>query len=243
MRLALLIGLLLSPVALAGTAYDIVKYGGAFAGAHGAFHVVADSQGAVAVAAGEADVVVFDRLVASRGSSITAINSQNQTWYELETPAPFAPSSRYFVPTPAPHAKLIRATIAAPSADGDRRHYAAELTYLVTTPATGVRVTVTASFDIETTSAHERNLWIGRLTPPTGYVEVDDELSKFERTIEGFPLRLSVTATRKYDGGAAMREVATVAVSNIREAAMPADGLLVPKNFRNQKPVIGAPGV
>jgi hypothetical protein len=187
--------------------------------------------------------ILLDGLLWVEGSPVIALNSQNQTWYELEDPAEFALSSFYLSPMIRPpritnlKLELEEQTGAA---EGERR-YSGRLHYLVHGPA-GVDVTCDATLDVRTTDTIDRRLWLGHLLPKTRFAEVDERLAAVEKTIRGFPLRLSMTVTRQYAGGDAMTDTSQVEVSGIRQTKPDPASFVRPKDYQHQQPVFGVPG-
>lgn len=73
--------------------------------------------------------------------------------------------------------------------------------------------------------------------------EAIDEVSRFFATAEGMPLRLESATTRTYKGGRPSTVLVTTTYSDIRQVDVPPSYFEVPANFREQEPVIAAPGV
>jgi len=84
--------------------------------------------------------------------------------------------------------------------------------------------------------------WQRHLT--TRFREADDEIARFMATMEGMLLRAELAYTQTYDGGG--RPSTILAVTTFTDIAIedvPPSRFEVPKNFREQEPVIGVPGV
>ncbi len=243
-RLALALAIATSlhaATAAAATSYQVRQSRGA------QFAVVAEGEKILATLVENQDdpVVIYDRLLGVSGAPIIAINSRNETWYELERQGPFASASRYLQPlTPATTKNLkIRAAEVA-GADGTRL-LTWRIAYDVVGKIDGVAIKVKCSgtFEILVAENHPRELWLGRVLPLTGYPEVDEALSAADATVRHFPLRLSLSATREYEGGKPMTESSVVEVFEIVTTATDAGlSFQVPHGYRQQKPVIGAPG-
>jgi hypothetical protein len=233
--------------ARAGTAYSVRVSGGTFAAQRGQFSVLADS-GQIRADAVEkqADAVtLWDSILVVASSPMIALNSENQTWYELEPPSPLVPSSHFLTPLPGATVKNLRMSVSeAGDAGGGEHRYAGQLTYELHATLSGekVKVTCAASFDVTTTEKQDRRDWPGRMLPVTGYPAVDEKFSAAESAIQGFPLRMSLTVKRTYAGGPPMTETTDVEVLNLREVPVPASSFVRPTDYRHQKPVVGAPG-
>ncbi|MBV9497304.1 MAG: hypothetical protein JOZ54_23915, partial [Acidobacteria bacterium] len=61
--------------------------------------------------------------------------------------------------------------------------------------------------------------WLGALPFFTGIDGIDQTLSASAPTIHGFPMRISVTATREYSGGEKRGQQRTMTVRDIHEIA------------------------
>lgn len=83
---------------------------------------------------------------------------------------------------------------------------------------------------------------MGAMLPRTGYAEVDAKFSAAEASMKGFPLRLSLTATRQFSGGSATTNSSSVQTTEIRETTADDSLFVRPTGYRHQQPVVGAPG-
>jgi hypothetical protein len=226
--------------ASAATEYTITRTGGM---GKRAIHerVIAEDGRIRATSDVEEGPILFDGVLWLEGSPVIALNSQNQTWYELDDP--FALSSYYLYPLLSPRGIAdvkVELQEQVGATDGKRR-YSVRLHYLVRGGG-GVEVTCDATLEVTTTDAIDRRLWAGRFLPKTRYPEVDERLAGVEKIIRGFPLHLSMTVTRKYAGGDAMTVSATIEVSGIRQMKADPASFVRPSGYQHQKPVIGAPG-
>ena len=197
--------------------------------------VIADGERArVDYAISDEEAIAFTSVLWFGGEHAIALNARNATWYVLE-PQPLALESRYLQPYKG-EAKNVRWTMT--EANGT---YTARLTYDVTGGL--ARVRCSADYVVETTDTHPRALWLGRIFAKTGFPEVDAQLAAADASIARFPTRMTLTATRKSDGGAAMQDAVAVEVRNLRETALDTKTFVRPADYRQQKPVIAAPGV
>lgn len=211
------------------------------------FSIVADGEHIRAdLSAPAKSVEPLDRIVWTRGSEPIAINSSAQTWFELHHPAPFAPGSRYLAPPlQNAEAKNVRWVMReSPDAPAQRR-YTGTLSYDIegVTGDERVKITCGATIDILTTDRVDRRMWLGQILPITRFENVNETLRSAETNIAGFPLRIRMTATRQYAGGAAMTETIDVETRNVRTIAAPdASYFQRPAGFRFEEPVYGIPG-
>lgn len=232
---------------MAGTAYTVRMAGGPFTTQQREFVVVADSGRIRATAAekGPDTVVVYDGILSIEGAPMIALNSENATWYELESASPFALSSHYLAPLQNATVQKLKLDVDEVGVDVAGEHrYSGRLTYEVHAMLSGekVKVTCSASFDVTTTETRERRDWLGRMLPQTGYPTVDKKFSEAEEAIRGFPTRLSLTVKRTYAGGTAMTDSSSIHVADLREVTALASSFDRPTGYRWQRPVIGASG-
>lgn len=232
---------------VAGTAYTVRKSGGTFTTQRGQFAVVADSGRIRADALDKLPeaVVLWDRILWADSSPMIALNSENQTWYELEPPTPFALSSHFLTPLSNATVKNLKMYFNEVRSEvASQRRYSGRLTYDVHSTLGGesVKVTCLALFDVTTTEEQLRRNWLGRMLPLTGYPAVDEKFLEAETAIRGFPLLLSLTVKRTYAGGPAMSDATEVQAVDIREMAVTASSFTRPTGYRHQRPVVGVPG-
>jgi hypothetical protein len=206
----------------------------------GTYTVVAEPDRIRATSATTPDgPILYDSVLWIKGSPTIALNSQMQTWYTVARP--FALSASYL--SAASMAKRIKQLAftfeeVAGAPDGEHR-YSGRLRFVV---LGAYNVTYTATMDVTTTDAVDPRLWLTGMLPLTGMLQIDEKIAAAEATIKGFPLRMSITATRQYAGGGAlMTAVNTVEVSDIRQTEAK-DALFVqPAHYRYEKPVFAAP--
>jgi hypothetical protein len=188
------------------------------------------------------EVVVYDGLIWTGSSSAVALNSQNQTWYALAPVTPFAPTSRFLTPQNEATIKNVKMKLNAPATVEGELHYSGSIAYqVVTGGAFGVKISCTATFRVVTNGAADRRNWLGHVLPVTGYPAVDAKLREAEASFEGFPLRLSLEATRTYAGGESSRESVEVRVSDLHQAPVDKSVFVRPGDYRFQEPVLGVP--
>lgn len=191
-------------------------------------------------------VVTADTLLYEGSGPLIALNSEDRTWYDIESPRPFALSSRYLTPlaeNPAARKVRLEFNEAAGDAPGERR-YSGRLTYDVyyTVMDAEVKVLCAASFEVTTTDRHDRRDWLGGMLPRTGYPAVDEKFREAESAIRGFPLLMTLKANRAYGGGPGETDTMKIEVLDIREVTPPASTFARPAGYRYQPPVMALPG-
>jgi hypothetical protein len=191
--------------------------------------------------------ILHDSLLRTGGSPVIALNSQNQTWYELEPAAPFAMHSLVFgVSFEKPAVKNV--TLQFEETAGTtppEHHYSGHLAYDVHGSVFGeaVKVHCVATFEVSTTESVERDTWLGRILPVTRYPSIDEKLADADAAIKGFPTRSLLTVSRQYAGGAPMTDFTQVEVLDLHQTeGVDASLFERPPAYRHQKPVVAAPG-
>lgn len=76
----------------------------------------------------------------------------------------------------------------------------------------------------------------------TGLSEVDQQLGAALSGMKGFPLKRSLSVSRRYEGGAVMVDLVTSTFDDFKTVVLPPEALAVPSGYRYQEPVIGFPG-
>ena len=179
---------------------------------------------------------------ADGGASVIAINHENQTWYPGERlPLALQAWRCGFMDKNAKVGK-VKWLFTSP----EDRHYVATLSFTLTERIDGhkVDVTCTAALDIQTTGAHPRSLWPAKTLFETGHASVDAKMAGDLATIEGFPTRIALTFFRQFKGGAQYKHKTVLATEDVRtvpDRAVPACAR--PAHYREQRPVVLAPGV
>ncbi|HEX6086622.1 MAG TPA: hypothetical protein VF266_18980 [Thermoanaerobaculia bacterium] len=229
--------LLIALPAFAATTYEIRKQ----TSVTDAFTVFADG-GRIRVdqAVRDDDAILYTSLLWTGGPKAIALNARNATWYEL-SPQPLALKSHYLSPYGGEGTvKNLKWTMSETNGT-----YTARLTYEIIGRLHGERVKVHhgADYVIETTDQYPRALWLGRIFGDTKVPEVDAQLAAADPTITRFPTRMTLTATRRYEGGAAMTDVVTIETRDLRETKADASKFVRPAEYRQQEPQIAVPGV
>ena len=224
--------------AFAATAYTVRRSGSSRTTS--TFSVVAEPGRARATATSKTDgPILYDSLLWI-DSSLIAMNSQMQTWYEIERPFAIPPSFLDRMRGEKRVEKLVFTLNEVPEARPGEHHYNGKLRFVIRHSYT---VTYTATLDIVTTDAVDSKLWIPGLLPRTGLAQVDEKLDAAELAIKGFPLRMSMTAGRQYSGGGVlMTELHEVEVSDIGEVRPDEKMFVRPAGYLHQKPIIAVPG-
>ena len=190
------------------------------------------------VSANESGPVLYTAVLWSGGPLAIALNDENATWYALPAD-PLALRSQYLSPGYKAETKNVRWTM---TENGGT--WTAQLAYDVIESHQGTRVRIRcrADYVVETTEAHPRSLWLGRVFADTRFPDVNAVLAAADPAIQRFPTKLSLTATRQYDEGPAMKHVVVIESGNVREMKLDPASFRRPADYRNQEPVIGVPG-
>jgi hypothetical protein len=246
-RVCLLVSVLGEAIAAsAGVAYDVTRAHTAGIRPPTRNQVIADGGyiRADAIGLSPDEPVTHDSVLWMGSPPAIGLNSRNQTWYELTEANPFSLDSHYLAPLMKGDVKKLTVQLNAPAVVGGDRHYTGRISYDVHQSFQGVRlkVTCTATIDVTTTDTVDRRHWLGHILPSTGYADVDAKLRAAEASIEGFPVRLSMKATRRYEGGPPMDDTVEIHVTDIREVTPELTTVTRPANYRNQKPVLAVPG-
>ncbi|HEV8659667.1 MAG TPA: hypothetical protein VGS96_13720 [Thermoanaerobaculia bacterium] len=118
----------------------------------------------------ETSLVVYDDILWTKGSPTVALNSRNQTWFELRG-SPFALSSRFLTPLfdGTANNAVLRLDDLGRTAGGEHQ-YTGQVTYDVYAEIGGERVKVTcvAAFAATTTENIDRAYWRGRYAAAHG---------------------------------------------------------------------------
>jgi hypothetical protein len=170
---------------------------------------------------------MYDRVVSrDGGATFIGINDDLHTWFP-QGRLPLVAYSHYASYGMKPAAKKIQFS------DG-------KLTYV--TAGMGVRARHTIEYEIVPANGVARELWPGRGVFRTGLEAVDAEIDR-SVMLQEFPQRIIVRVTRQLDGGPALTETVTMNVDEIA-ATDPAPAFFEhPAGYREQPPVIAAPGV
>lgn len=177
------------------------------------------------------------------GKTFTAINHENRTWFPFGHP-PLTPDASFCrMPySNDPGVRRVKWSWTTVGAD----QYAGKLSYVVTEKATEFTVDIQCSvaIDVTTTSEHPRELWPAPVFFRTGLPAVDTRIAPDLEAIRGFPLRIAVTVTRRYTGGKPDSQEQTMTVTDIRAVPdAPVAACARPADYREQRPVIAAPGL
>lgn len=221
----------------AGTAYEVTKL---HDGRTQTMVIVAEGEHRrLDVTAKEDDPVLYTAVLWSGGARAIALNDENDTWYELKA-EPLALRSTYLSPGYRAEAKNVRWTMTETNGT-----WVAHLAYDVIESFPGgtrVRIRCKGEFVVETTAAHPRTLWLGRIFADTRFPEVNAQLAAADSAVDRFPTKLTLTATRQYDGGPATKDVVVIECRGVREMQVDRASFTRPAEYRNQEPVLAAPG-
>lgn len=174
------------------------------------------------------------------GRTFTAFDNELRTWFPLDA-SPFTPTV-FLLGGPGSTARKVRWSWTATGP----RQYAGTLSCTIDERIADVKVSSarTISVIIETTDSLDRIAWPGVLPFVCSAPEVDRAVAASAASMKGFPLRIALTRTQQYDRGPLITERRSMSVDEI-DTNFQADPKLfqVPAGYREQKPIVGAPGV
>jgi hypothetical protein len=175
------------------------------------------------------------------GKTFIGINHELQTWWPLEH-RPFEKGSHLFHNFPWKQLKVSKVKWALRKTAP--HHYAGELSYVVTEriDTNTLEIAVKATLDLTTTDAQPRARWPAATLFRTGHATVDETIAPDLDAISEFPLRVSLTVTRQYEGGPPTTDVY---ISQVEEIRVIPDATSAacrrPASYREQPPVVGMP--
>ena len=180
------------------------------------------------------------------GRDWIALHSTNQTWFPLEEGPSLTPESRNFhgLSASAKIRKIDWAIHEEPAGEGEH-HYSGDLSYVLIDEIEGqsVKMNCFARVDVVTTDTLDRALWVGVLPLRTRHPDVDAQIARQQPHIEGFPKRIELIATRRYEGGGRpFRGTASSTVDRVETRSLSPAMFQRPASYRKQMPVVGAPG-
>jgi hypothetical protein len=189
----------------------------------------------------EGVVHLYDSMLSDDGGKTwIAVNDQLQTWYRADFP-PFIARSRNFTAMDlTPSAKKIQWSVKR-GAESSR----GELSYALEDNIGGtiVRSKVHATVEIWPMEGKTAASWPAAVPFETRIAAVDEQIARSPELLGGFPRKIVVTATRQYEGGAPTTDTSTMTVDEVRELpSVDAKRFVRPANYREQPPVVGAPG-
>ena len=189
------------------------------------------------------EAILYDVLLRTP-AGVTALNSRNGTWYPAPGSSPFALYSGCTYPYPDGKIRNLSVRIAPGPAAAGERTYSGEIGYDFVRPsgAYTVKIACRGKFTVTTTDRIDRKYWLGRILSQNRHAEVDAAIRAAEAQIEGFPVSMSVSTTRTYEGGAPMTRAIDVTASEIREAEVDESQFKRPPEYRLQEPVFAFPG-
>lgn len=174
------------------------------------------------------------------GGTFIAINHDLKTWFPLEHPPLAIPVEPCGL---GPHSKVRKVSWTLESPASDR--YIGKLSYTVRDVMLGERIDVTcrATLEIRTAGEPSRAAWPSKSFLTTTYAEIDEQIGRDLAKIAEFPVRLSLTSTRQVRGGPPFATETVYTVEDVREVLDgPMPSCEVPAGYRQQAPIIGAPG-
>lgn len=182
-------------------------------------------------------------IAVSNGAETFLINSENQTWYR---PKPL-PTVRFFGGRETRLRGKVKASHQVEGTETiDGRSvtkHAMRIDFRQTEDFGSTRVGSTISITFLVWAAPGLTSIPLQRDLTTGIAQVDEALARLFASIEGLPLRKTLSVTRRYDGGGVPTTIlVTTTVTDIEETTIPPSRFEVPKTYREQEPVIAVPG-
>lgn len=180
------------------------------------------------------------------GTTLVAVNHELKTWFRLER-SPFAVHSHLFS-VMGGEFKAKHITWSEESS-GQRigaleSRRVGRLSYVIEQVFGGTSVQVRHEAVVSLWPMREQRLtirWPHDVPLSTGLPQVDTKISP--TLLTAFPARIVVVARRQYAGGEWSSETHTVIVDDVRQVPdPPSEFFLPPPGYREQAPIIGAPG-
>jgi hypothetical protein len=197
------------------------------------------------------DTVATHHTVLSRdgGKTFVAINDELRTWYWLGS-SPFVVSAGVLSGMSGKGAvRNIKwstgdSSGGAPATEAPARQH--QLSYVLEErfEETRVRIKCTAILKIWTAPELDASLWPGHVAFVTGIPQLDAEIASRIGPHQGFPERIVLVATKQFDGGSLTTETISMRVVDVESVPdVPADLFERPRGYKEQAPVLAAPGL
>ena len=177
--------------------------------------------------------VVHHVVIGSATGDVTAINSANHTWYHLDRAALAARGFLFGYPGANNASKII----VTPHPKSVTFSY----TFDVTMASETIHGDVRGEIRVTTTDQHAELPW-SPAAIHTGFAAVDDALQSALNRIDGTPLKAEIEISRALAGGPTLRQTITRGITAMTETTATDSDFAVPAGYREQAPVIGAPG-
>lgn len=181
------------------------------------------------------------------GASVTALNSHLHTWYVMKSPSTTSTSSSPFVQTEITDrtTEVMEESGSEPIGGYPVRKFVIRASYTSRESYGGtiVKRSHTLTGMIWSTDRLSRQLAFPPTTITMGERSMDAAIREKIATIPGFPLRVTTTVARAYDGGEPIVEMRSEEVDQVATIPAPTKSLFVrPASYVNQEPLIGGPG-
>jgi hypothetical protein len=190
---------------------------------------------------------VTQRLSNDGGKTVIVLDHQLKTWWVqknvfLRTLEPHSPTSKVRDLVVRASDQPADDTFAGVAA---RRKYTIQATYTLIETYSGTVVTAKQSITVSmwTSDALTGSMLVPPIHLASGRESLDAALAPKIAAVPGFPLKTLFVATRAYEGGAPQVEMITATVDAIRTVDAPPHAFDRPRDYINQEPVVGAPGV
>jgi hypothetical protein len=167
-----------------------------------------------------------------------AINDGNRTWYPLHSRTPMPINSSLFTYGLHPPA-ASKIDIAFADAAKTRLPFSYEL--VMTMSDEKIRCRVWGEIRVWTREGDEKLPW-SPISIATGLDDVDAEFRAQLAQIHGQVWKSETEVSRRIENGETMHQVITRTVGDISPATAKPEAFQVPAGYREQQPVIGAPG-
>jgi hypothetical protein len=185
------------------------------------------------------------------GKTWIALNSNLHTWFRLDR-SPFTVHSRLFSvigDRNAPRVRELKCSVTDGSPGGAgsdvRPALIGRLSYETDENVTGHRLRTAYAVIVQVWSDPDRpgNTWLAQVPFVTEIPAVDAEVARNMSVFDHFPRQIAVTITRRFAGGPAVTETTALTVEPLASPPpFPAEMFVVPADYREQPPVIMAPG-
>lgn len=188
---------------------------------------------------------LYDMILSlDRGATLVAINHELRTWFRLER-SPFAVHSHLFSLGGEFKAKRItwseENSSQGATAESKR---VGQLSYVIERDFGGTSVDVRYKAIVSLWPMLEPPLtirWPHVVPLSTGLPEVDAKIPV--TLLTSFPERIVVLVERQYTGGQPTVETYTMTVDDVRHVpSSPSEFFALPAGYREQAPIVGAPG-
>ncbi|HEV8434057.1 MAG TPA: hypothetical protein VGR95_11640 [Thermoanaerobaculia bacterium] len=181
--------------------------------------------------------IVSTAQIGGDGQDVIAINDSNQTWYSLHSRAGMSITSMLFTYPMKPSVSRVKVGFS----DGTKTHllFSYELTFTIANEK--VRGRVWGGMRIWTRAGDEKLPW-SPITVATGLDEVDAAFRTRLSEVQGQAWKSETEVSRQIENGETLHQVITRTAGDVGPATAKPELFKVPAGYREQPPIIGAPG-